>query len=575
MSADALFEAHLTKEDFAGYEDADKFKEYIPKLEAYRKRLADAVPAEITATLPKAVEELQKEQFNAVDYLYKEKLLTPQEFEYTDAPVKTLLAKIASGEWTAVDTYKAFAKRALLAHAFTNCAMEFMLDDGLQKAEELDAYYKEHGKTVGPLHGLPVSLKEHINYKGHITHASFVSNIDNIAEESSVSVQLLGKLGAIFYVRTNQPQTLMHLDSQNNYTGLTKCPYNLLLSSGGSSSGEGAICAYGGSVVGIGSDIGGSIRAPAAYSGCHGLRPTTKRISLLGGVSALGGQESVPAVAGPMARSIDAIELWMKHYINDGKPWDYDPWANRIPWREVEVPKAEDLTIAVIRDDGLVRVSPPIRRGLDQVVEKLKAAGVKILEFTPPKTDVAYQTINKMYNCDGNYMQGSYLKKSGEPLAKLTKWNLNYGDGAKMYNVAENRQLNMTRDNLRNEYNDYFVANNVDFVLSPAYNNVAPHSEEVYNWSYTALWNILDFPTMSFQTGLKQDPELDVWTEEDKNYTYRSDLEQLENENYKPDEFKGAPIALQLTGRRYFDEEVVAASKLIVDDILKVDLLKN
>ena len=91
-------------------------------------------------------------------------------------------------------------------------------------------------------------------------------------------------------------------------------------------------------------------------------------------------------------------------------------------------------------------------------------------------------------------------------LTKLTKWNLNYGEGAKHYDVASNRELNVTRDQLRDQYNDFMVQNKVDFILSPTYNNVAPHSEEVYNWSYTSLWNILDFPTLSFQTGIFQDP---------------------------------------------------------------------
>ena len=117
------------------------------------------------------------------------------------------------------------------------------------------------------------------------------------------------------------------------------------------------------------------------------------------------------------------------------------------------------------------------------------------------------------------------------------------------------------------------VQNKVDFILSPTYNNVAPHSEEVYNWSYTSLWNILDFPTLSFQTGIFKINK-DKWTEEDTKYKYRSKLEQLENENYDPSQFVGAPVGLQLSGKRYFDEEVLAAGKAIVD-LLGVDLYKH
>ncbi|CAI5760224.1 unnamed protein product [Candida verbasci] len=572
----SIFESLLTIEDFAGFEDQARYEaEWLPKIKKYQENLKNAIPKELTVELPKPVAELIKEQFNAVDYLYSAKLLTPKEFEITDSTISQLVDKQVEGELTAVEIYNAFAHRAIIAHQFTNCAAEIFIDEGLKQAEERDAYLKEHGKIVGPLHGIPISIKEHLNYKGKVTHASFVSLIENVTPEHSGTTKILENLGAVFYIRTTQPQTLMHLDSNNNITGLTKCPFNLLLSAGGSSSGEGAISAFGGSAIGVGSDIGGSVRSPSAFSGTNALRPSTRRIAETGTTSAGAGQESVPAIFGPIGRSIDDIDYWMKSYINEGKPWLIDAWALPIPWRSVPKPDPKDLTIAVIRDDGLVRVSPPIRRGLNEVVEKLKAAGVRIVEFQPPNTKLAYETINKMYNCDGNYMQKKYLSASGEPLTRLTKWDLNFGDGSKHYNVKENRELNYIRDGLRNEYTKFLVENKIDFILSPTYNNVAPHSEEVYNWSYTTLFNILDFPTLVFQTGIFQDPNVDKWTEEDLKYEYRSDLEKLENENYKPDEFIGAPIGLQLSGRRYTDEEIVAAGKTIVDDILKVDLLKH
>ena len=106
---------------------------------------------------------------------------------------------------------------------------------------------------------------------------------------------------------------------------------------------------------------------------------------------------------------------------------------------------------------------------MNTVVEKLKGAGAKIIEFDPPNTKLAYETVHKMYNCDGNHMQRKLLSGSNEPLTKLTKWNLNYGEGAKHYDVASNRELNVTRDQLRDQYNDFMVQNKVDFILSPTY----------------------------------------------------------------------------------------------------------
>ncbi|RCK65692.1 hypothetical protein Cantr_01289 [Candida viswanathii] len=575
MPEAVTYESFLTKDPLDNYEDHEKYtKEWLPKVEKYRSDLEKAIPAELTIELPKPVDELIQDQFNAVEYLYSKKLLTPEEFAITDLPTTELAKKIALGKLTSVEVFKAYAHRAIICHQFTNCAEELFIEDGLKQAEARDKYFKEHGKTVGPLHGVPISLKEHLGFKDRVTHGSYVSQLDNVTDRHCVTTQILENLGAVFYIRTNQPQTLMHTDSNNNITGVTKNPFNLLLSSGGSSSGEGALIAFGGSALGVGTDIGGSIRIPAAFSGCLGLRPTANRISLAGCTSPVCGQESVMPVIGPLGRSVEDIELWMKSYINEGKPWDLDPTLVRMEWREVAAPKVEDLTIAVIRDDGLVRVSPPVRRALDAVVDKLKEAGVKIVEFAPPSTDVAYETINRMYNADGNIAQREYLAKSGEPLTKLTKWNLNFGSGAELLTVLENRHLNVTRDKLRAEYNRYLVSNKVDFILSPSYNNVAAHSENGFNWSYTTLFNILDLPTLVFQSGISQDPAIDKWTEEDLKYTYRSPLEQLENENYDPEKFKGAPVGLQLSGRRYFDEEVLAAGKAIVD-LLGVDLYSH
>lgn len=568
------FEQFLTKDALDNYEDSEKFtKEYLPKLEKYRADLASGLLPEYKAELPTSVEGMAEQQFNAVKYLRDNKLLSEEEFLITDSPAVTIVANIKAGTWSAVQVFKAFAHRATIAHQLTNCALDMFPEEGLQRAQELDAYYKEHGTTIGPLHGLPVSLKEQMNYKGKITHGGYVSKITNVPETHAITTQILEDLGAVFFVRTNQPQTLMHLDGNNNFIGHSKCPYNVALSSGGSSSGEGAIIAFGGTPAGIGSDIGGSIRGPAAFGGCFGLRPTAYRFSKAGGISSGAGQESVPAVEGPLTRSVDDIDFLMDTYINQGKPWVSDCTTLPMAWRKVEKPAPESLTVAIMYDDGIVKPTPPIARGLKEVAAKLAAAGVTVVEFKPIKTQLARDTVHKMYNCDGNYMQRKLLADSGEPLTKLTKWALNYGDGSKVYTVAENRQLNVIRDQLKQEYTDWMNDNKVNMIISPAYSNVSPRPGEIYNWSYTSLFNILDLPTLTVQTGLFQDPKVDKWDETHASYQYRSELEQLELEGYDPEKFVGAPIGLQISGRRYYDEEVVAAGKTFVD-IMKVNLFE-
>ncbi|GMM28036.1 hypothetical protein DAMA08_007520 [Martiniozyma asiatica (nom. inval.)] len=200
-----------------------------------------------------------------------------------------------------------------------------------------------------------------------------------VTEEDPTAVSILKKLGAVLYVRTNQPQSLMHFDSNNNIIGRTRNPYDSLLTPGGSSGGEGACVGGRGSALGVGTDIGGSIRAPAAFCNCYGFRPTSRRLPTWGGLCGDGGQESIVSVVGSLANSVDDIELFMKCCINEGKPWDDDTWSIPVIWRDVSKPIASNITVAIMYDNGEVKPHPPIIRGLKHTAEKLKAAGVNVI----------------------------------------------------------------------------------------------------------------------------------------------------------------------------------------------------
>ncbi|EOO00288.1 putative fatty-acid amide hydrolase protein [Phaeoacremonium minimum UCRPA7] len=114
-----------------------------------------------------------------------------------------------TGSLTAVETVTAFLKRAHIAHQLVNFATEFMIEEALATATELDEYFKTTGKLKGPLHGIPISIKEHIGLKGRITHSGFVAWIDHIPSEDALIIRLLKEAGAVFHVRTNEPQSVM------------------------------------------------------------------------------------------------------------------------------------------------------------------------------------------------------------------------------------------------------------------------------------------------------------------------------------------------------------------------------
>lgn len=538
--------------------DPVKYEQWKPKIKAYRDSLSKGILEEYRLDMVPLEAELDK-GIDATKYVGANS--TAREKEITALSGVVLAKEIATGTYTSVEVFKAYAKNAVICHQLTNAAMDLFLDVGLKRAEELDAYLAEHGKPVGALHGLPVSLKEHYDFAGRITHASYVGNLDNIPEKHALTLQNLYDQGAVFYIRSTEPQTLMHVCSLNNITGKCRNPNNTSLSPGGSLSGEGAIAAMKGSVFGLGSDIGGSIRIPAAFCGVWGLRPSLKRISCLGVASAYTDQvqEIVYPVLGPLAGSADDIDLFMSAVLGQ-EPWNSDPLIVPIPWRQVPEPKPTELTIAIIYDDGVVRPAPPISRALKVAKEKLEKAGITVVEWHNTDVEEIIQAAYSGYNTDGNAAQKRALALSGEPILDLTEKYLTFGPGDKGHSGAEVQKLANIRDAGRISYMNQLNARNIDFVLSPTFFSVAPKPELASYWGYTNIWNILDFPNVVFPTGLKVDAKSDVVL----NLEPRNLIEEYEYGLYGTAEaHKNAPICLQLTGRRYADESVVKAAKVL------------
>ncbi|NXW96028.1 VDHAP protein, partial [Larus smithsonianus] len=207
-----------------------------------------------------------------------------------------------------------------------NCVVDFIhgCEDQLQKLKKQ--------KEKGLLYGIPVSIKDHINCKGHVSSGGMVKFLGQVMEEDSVIVQVLKSQGAIPFVKTNIPQTMINYDCSNLIFGQTLNPLDHQKSPGGSSGGEGALIAGGGSILGIGSDVAGSIRLPSSFCGLCGLKPTGNRIS----PSACSDRTFVLAVTGmlgPMARDVDSLALCMKALLCQ-EMFRLDPTVPPIPFNE-------------------------------------------------------------------------------------------------------------------------------------------------------------------------------------------------------------------------------------------------
>ena len=158
----------------------------------------------------------------------------------------------------------------------TNCLTEILFSEAVARAEFLDEHLEKTGEVIGPLHGLPISLKDCMITPPHPSSIGMAcyANEPTKPNEETVLVGILARLGAVFYVKTTTPTAMMMMETISNVWGETNGAYHSGTSSGGSSGGEGVLLAMRGSPLGVGTDIGGSIRIPSAFNGLYGLKPT-------------------------------------------------------------------------------------------------------------------------------------------------------------------------------------------------------------------------------------------------------------------------------------------------------------
>ena len=488
------------------------------------------------------------------------RLLPKHELEITESSPEDLIEAIARGSLKSINVTKAFLRRAALAQALANCITELLPEKAIERAKYLDDYYAHHGKTVGPLHGLPISVKEHIGMKGLGLNAGFVSWWDHKGADDAHVLKILWNAGCVFYARTTQPQTLMHLETSNNLYGVTVNPFNRNLTSGGSSGGEGALLGLKGSCLGLGTDIGGSIRSPAANCSLYGFRPSSYRIPVKGWSCTMDGEEQIVAVLGPLSTSFAGIKLFMKTVIA-AQPWLKEPSLVPIPWRDQDKYFADGkLKVAVMWHDDVVRPHPPVTRALNMIVDGLKKVeGVEVVNWTPYKHEKAWDIISSVYFGDGAKEESDAIEESGEPWRPLSTFIIKENPNVKELSVAEIWRRTSEREAYRSEYankwNETAIDGDrmVDVILCPVGPGTAPMLDHARYWGYTSQWNLLDYPALVFPV-TKADPKIDVVE------TKFQPMSKADEENYRtyqdPEIYNGAPVSLQLVGRRYEDEKV-------------------
>ncbi|KAG1875956.1 amidase signature domain-containing protein [Suillus tomentosus] len=530
---------------------------YEAKARILREQLEAKIPASLR--LPPAI--LEDPPLNVTHIPETCGLLTPKELAITELDATAVCQKIAVGELTAVDAVTAFGKRAAIAHQLTACLIDFFLDEGIKQAQQLDEYFQKEGKVIGPLHGLPISIKGMLPVKGTVGSAGFLMNTETATEDCDMT-RILRSLGAVFYVKTNQPQTLMHLESRSTY-GRVLNPYNTDLTAGGSSGGESALVAMKGSCIGVGTDGGGSIRAPSAHCGIYGFRPSCRTTPLHGVLWYQPGQDGFFSSVGPMCRSARDMRLFLEAVLG-ANPALLDPDVLPVPLKVPDLTKRK-LRVGIMMHDGVVMPHPPIIRALKWAKAKLEASSeVEVVDYTPYDHDRGYSIVRELYYEDGGATVRRILKESGEEILPLTEWVIS-PPHVRDHDASEVWKLRDERDKYRREYSDHWWSQNVDVVLCPPFPGTASRHDTAKYWGYTAIWNLLDYPGTAFPSGFVADPAIDIYQEPP---SPMSAADEYNLSLYDATKFKGAPASLQIVGRIYNDGLVLAAQE-VVERILK------
>lgn len=394
------------------------------------------------------------------------------------------------------------------------------------------------GKALGPLHGVPVSIKSSLDVAGLRCEAGTRLRAGHIATQDAPLVARLRQAGAIALGATNTPELLMAWETDNPLYGRTNSPWDLERTPGGSSGGEAAAIAAGMSAGGVGSDGGGSIRVPAHFCGICGLKPTPGRIPSTGHFPASGGPFALIGVVGPMARSVADLKVLFE--VMQG-PDDGDTCAAPVPLHWPADDEVKKLRVGYFEDDGRTPVTPETRAAVRTAAEALRNAGFEVEPFRPEGLEEARVLWKKFFVIAGGMLIRPMFRGREHEQSPTLKQFLDWSAGELPLSAETLLDAWIGRDLLRAK----FLAQmwRYPILLCPAAAIPAfRHGERSWTvegktvnyldaWSYTEWFNLLGNPATVVPVS-----------------------------HSITGEWQGLPIGVQIVGRPWEEEQVLAVA---------------
>ena len=294
------------------------------------------------------------------------------------ASATELIRAIRDRALSAQEVVAAFLARLRTVNPRLN-AVTVMADDALQQAELADQRQAD-GEELGPLHGLPFTVKDTFATAGLLSRLDTRIRKRRAARADATVVTRMKQAGAILLAKSNCPPAGSGSDTENAVIGQTRNPYNDTRSPGGSSGGEAALIAAGGSPLGLGGDTGGGLRLPAAYCGIVALKPTQGRVPNSGVYNQPGGFTDQRTQIGPAARRVEDLLLALR--VIDGP--DYiDAGVVAMPLFDPAQLPLPDLTIACFAFDPASLVTSSISHAVGASAQALARAGAQVVQNRP------------------------------------------------------------------------------------------------------------------------------------------------------------------------------------------------
>ncbi|MEA3092755.1 MAG: fatty acid amide hydrolase [Caballeronia sp.] len=325
-----------------------------------------------------------------------------------------MASKVRIGDISAHELVEAHIARIEAVNPKLNAVVVKRYDAARGEARDID-HRRVAGEALPPLAGVPITIKECLDFEGTASTFGLPSRRDAIAASDEAHVARLRQAGAIVLGKTNVAQLLMFVECDNPIYGRTNNPWNLDRTCGGSSGGEGAIIAAGGSALGLGTDIGGSCRYPAGFCGIVGFKATAGRMPDRGRYSMSFGQQAIASQVGLLARNVDDIAAGLS--VADGaRPTSLEP---QMPLGSPASVDPGTLRIGFYTDDGIMQSSPAVRRAVREAAKHLADAGASVVEWSLPDPEQLLHLAFALFSADS----GAHFKSllAGGPVDPALK----------------------------------------------------------------------------------------------------------------------------------------------------------